>query len=35
MAQRDAVTRQFAVRYRDGSRGDKSRILDELCAVNE
>lgn len=35
MAQRDAVSRQVAVRYRDASRGDKSRILDELCAVTE
>lgn len=33
MVQRDAVSRQVAVRYRDASRGDKSRILDELCAV--
>src|SRR5438552_12445837 len=35
VAQRDAVTRQSAVRYRDASKGDKSRILDELCAVTE
>lgn len=35
MAQRDAVSRQVAVRYRDASRGDKSRILDELCATTE
>jgi hypothetical protein len=35
MAQRDAVSRQVAVRYRDASRVDKSRILDELCAVTE
>ena len=35
MAQRDAVTRQVAVRYRDASRGEKSRILDELCATTE
>src|SRR6266540_280020 len=35
MAQRYAVTRQVAVRYRDASRGEKSRILDELCATTE
>ena len=35
MAQRDAVSRQVAVRYRDASRVDKSRILDELCAVTQ
>ena len=33
MAQRDAVTRQTALRYRDAGRGEKTRILDELCAV--
>jgi hypothetical protein len=33
MGERDAVSRQVAVRYRDGSRGAKSLILDELCAV--
>jgi hypothetical protein len=33
MAQRDAVTRQIALRYRDAGRGEKSRILDEVCAV--
>jgi hypothetical protein len=33
MGERDAVSRQVAVRYRDGSRAAKSLILDELCAV--
>lgn len=33
MTQRDALTRQTALRYRDASRVEKSRILDELCAV--
>jgi hypothetical protein len=33
MAQRDAVSRQVAGRYRDASRPDKIKILDELCAV--
>lgn len=35
MAQRDAVSRQVAVRYRDASRADKIKILDELCATTE
>jgi hypothetical protein len=35
MVQRDAVSRQVAVRYRDASRAEKARILDELCAVTE
>ena len=35
LAQRDAVSRQVAVRYRDASRPDKIRILDELCATTE
>jgi hypothetical protein len=33
MAQRDAVTREVALRYQHAGRGEKSRILDELCAV--
>lgn len=33
MGERDAVSRQVAVRYRDASRVAKSLILDELCAV--
>jgi len=33
MSQRQAVTRQLARRYRDGSRVEKAVTLDELCAV--
>lgn len=33
LAVRDAVSRQVAGRYRDASRADKIKILDELCAV--
>lgn len=34
MGERQAVARQVAVRYRDASRVEKARMLDELCAVN-
>lgn len=33
MAQRQAVTRQVAIRYRSASKGAKAVILDELCAM--
>jgi IS30 family transposase len=33
MGQRQAVTRQIALRYRSAGKSDKARILDELCAV--
>lgn len=33
MAQRQAVTRQVAIRYRSASKGAKAVILDELCAT--
>jgi hypothetical protein len=33
MGQRQAVARQLARRYRDGSRVEKATILDELCAT--
>ena len=32
MAQRQAVTREVAIRYRSASKGAKKQILDELCA---
>lgn len=33
MAQKQAVTRQVAIRYRSASKGAKAVILDELCAT--
>lgn len=33
MAQRQAVTRQFAIRYRSASKSAKAVIVDELCAT--
>lgn len=33
MGQRQAVTRQLARRYRDGSRVEKASVLDELCGL--
>lgn len=33
MAQRKAVTRQIARRYRTAGKAEKARILDELCAL--
>jgi hypothetical protein len=33
MAERKAVTRQMATRYRKGSKAEKGRVLDELCAL--
>ena len=33
MAERKAVTKEMLKRYRRGSKGDKGRVLDELCAL--
>jgi hypothetical protein len=33
MAERRAVTKQMARRYRGGSKTEKGRMLDELCAL--
>lgn len=33
MAERRAVTKQMAARYRTASKGEKGRMLDELCAL--
>lgn len=33
MSQRQAVTKQVAIRYRSASKGAKKQILDELCAM--
>lgn len=33
VSERKAVTRQIAVRYRSARKGEKARILDELCAT--
>lgn len=33
LAERRAVTETTAVRYRLASKGEKGRILDELCAI--
>ncbi len=33
MAERQAVTKEMLKRYRRGSKGDKGRVLDELCAL--
>jgi hypothetical protein len=32
LAERRAVTQAAAIRYQQGSKREKSRILDELCA---
>ena len=33
MAERKAVTSQMAVRYGQATKGEKGRMLDELCAL--
>ncbi|MGH9168781.1 MAG: integrase [Acidimicrobiia bacterium] len=33
MVERRAVTRQMARRYHEGSKGEKGRVLDELCSL--
>ncbi len=33
MAERKAVTKQMATRYRKGSKAEKGRVLDELCTL--
>jgi len=33
MAERRAVTKQMARRYEKATKGDKGRMLDELCAL--
>jgi hypothetical protein len=33
LAQRTAVTRVIAVRYRRAGKAEKAKILDELCAT--
>jgi hypothetical protein len=33
MSQRQAVTETIATRYKQAGRGEKGRILDELCAT--
>jgi hypothetical protein len=35
MAERKAVTKEMLRRYARGSKGDKGRVLDELCALTE